>query len=119
MLVSGRSSGLLLVLLLSLSLSSCGKIPSFLTGGGPNIAANTQIGKANTQTVGQTNNISPTVSIRPNARVETVDQSTETVTNNELPLWVWVVGLLLLIVGWVTDTPATYIKRLTTYRKGR
>ena len=119
MLLSGRSSGLLLVLLLSLLLSSCGKIPSFLTGGGPNVAANTQVGKTNTQTVGQTNNISPTVSVRPNARVETIDQSTETVTNNELPLWVWVAGLLLLIVGWVTDTPATYIKRLTTYRKGK
>jgi beta-lactamase regulating signal transducer with metallopeptidase domain len=112
MLLSGRLSGLLLVLLVSLPLSSCGKIPSFLTGGGPNVAANTQIGKTNTQTIGQTNNISPTVSVRPNARVDTVDQSVKTVTNNELPYWVWIAGLLLLITGWVTDTPATYIKRL-------
>ena len=95
-----------------LVLSSCGKIPSFLTGGGPNVAANTQVGKTNTQTIGQTNNISPTVSIRPNARVDTVDQSVKTVTNNELPYWVWIAGLLLLVIGWVTDTPATYIKRL-------
>ena len=112
MLWSGRLSGLLLVLLACLPLSSCGKIPSFLTGGGPNVAANTQIGKTNTQTIGQTNNISPTVSVRPNARVDTVDQSVKTVTNNELPYWVWIAGLLLLIIGWVTDTPATYIKRL-------
>jgi hypothetical protein len=112
MLLSGRLSGLLLVLLVSLPLSSCGKIPSFLTGGGPNVAANTQIGKTNTQTIGQTNNISPTVRVRPNSRVDTVDQSVKTVTNNELPYWVWIAGLLLLILGWVTDTPATYIKRL-------
>lgn len=112
MLLSGRLSGLLLVLLVSLPLSSCGKIPSFLTGGGPNVAANTQMGKTNTQTIGQTNNISPTVSVRPNARVDTVDQSVKTVTNNELPYWIWIAGLLLLIIGWVTDTPATYIKRL-------
>jgi hypothetical protein len=110
--LSGRLSGLLLVLLVSLPLSSCGKIPSFLTGGGPNVAANTQIGKTNTQTIGQTNNISPTVRVRPNSRVDTVDQSVKTVTNNELPYWVWIAGLLLLILGWVTDTPATYIKRL-------
>ena len=100
------------MLLVSLPLSSCGKIPSFLTGGGPNVAANTQIGKTNTQTIGQTNNISPTVRVRPNSRVDTVDQSVKTVTNNELPYWVWIAGLLLLILGWVTDTPATYIKRL-------
>jgi hypothetical protein len=112
MLLSGRLSGLLLVLLVSLPLSSCGKIPSFLTGGGPNVAANTQVGKTNTQTIGQTNNISPTVRVRPNSRVDTVDQSVKTVTNNELPYWVWIAGLLLLILGWVTDTPATYIKRL-------
>jgi hypothetical protein len=112
MLLYGRLSGLLLVLLVSLPLSSCGKIPSFLTGGGPNVAANTQIGKTNTQTIGQTNNISPAVSVRPNARVDKIDQSVETVTNNELPYWVWIAGLLLLIIGWVTDTPATYIKRL-------
>ena len=100
------------MLLVCLPLSSCGKIPSFLTGGGPNVAANTQVGKTNTQTIGQTNNISPTVSLKPNARVDTVDQSVKTVTNNELPYWVWIAGLLLLIIGWVTDTPATYIKRL-------
>ena len=99
-------------LLASLALSSCGKIPSFLSGGGPNVAANVQLGKTNTQTIGQTNNIAPTVSLRPNARVDTVDQSVKTVTNNELPSWVWIVGLVLLIIGWVTDTPATYIKRL-------
>ncbi len=109
---SGRLSGLLLALSVLTLLSSCGSNPlSLLTGGGPNVAANTQVGKTNSQTLGQTNNIAPTVSLRPKARVDTVDQSVKTVTNNELPAWVWFVGLLLLIIGWVTDTPYTYIRR--------
>ena len=112
MLLSGRSWVLPLALSVLLLLSSCGKIPSFLSGGGPNVAANTQVGETNSQTLGVTNNVSPEVTIRPKSKVETIDQSVETVTNHELPPWVWVVGLLLLIVGWVTDTPATYARHL-------
>ena len=65
-------------------LSSCGKIPSFLTGGGPNVAANVQAGKTNSQTVGTTNNVNPTVTLKPNSKVDTVDQSSETVNNYEI-----------------------------------
>jgi hypothetical protein len=66
-------------------MAGCSKGPlSLLTGGGPNVAANVQAGKTNTQTIGQTNNISPSVNIRPKARVDTVDQSTETVNNYEI-----------------------------------
>ena len=112
MLWFGRSWVLLLALSGLMLLRSCGKIPSFLSGGGPNVAANVQLGKTNTQTVGTTNNVAPTVSLRPKARVDTIDQSNETVNNYELPLWVWIVGLFLFVVGWVTDTPYTYIQRL-------
>ena len=93
-------------------LSSCAKIPSFLTGGGPNVAANVQLGKTNSQTVGTTNNKAPSVSVRPQSRVDTIDQSNEVVNNYELPVWVWVVGIFLFIAGWVTDTPYTYVQRL-------
>lgn len=106
--------GAVLILLLT-SLTGCGKSPlSLLSGGGPNVAANTQLGKTNTQTIGQTNLSKPTVSVRPKARVDSIDQSTKTVTNNELPTWLWIVGLVLFIIGWVTDTPSTY---LTNFRK--
>jgi len=111
MLWFGRSWVLLLVLSGLMLLNSCGKIPSFLTGGGPNVAANVQVGKTNNQTVGTNTTLAPTVSLRPKARVDTIDQSNETVNNYQLPLWVWLVGLLLFIVGWVTDTPYTYARR--------
>ena len=99
-------------------MTSCsGIVPNILTGGGPNVAANVQAGKTNTQTIGQTNNIAPTVSLRPNARVETVDQSNTETTNNELPPWLWVLGIVLFIVGWVTDTPNTMVRDLLSRRK--
>jgi hypothetical protein len=84
MLWFGRSWVLLLALSGLMLLSSCGKIPSFLTGGGPNVAANVQAGKTNSQTVGTTNNVNPTVTLKPNSKVDTVDQSSETVNNYEI-----------------------------------
>ena len=107
--LSSRMSLLLLALMLTVS---CSKGPlSLLTGGGPNVAANVQAGKTNSQTIGTTNNISPSVSLRPKARVDTIDQSNtntkvssdrvETVVINEVPVWV----VLLLILGWLLPSP--------------
>ena len=115
----GQYSGLLLALLVSTLLSSCGSLPSFLSGGGTNVAANVPIavGKEVEQVQGVKlevgNRSNPSVTLRPKARVDTIDQSNTTTTNNELPLWVWIVFILLFIVGWVTDTPYTYIQRMT------
>jgi len=106
-----RSLLVLLVLLPLSSLSSCGKIPSFLSGG-TNVAANTQIGKTNNQTLGFSRTVAPKVTIKPNSEVETVNQSNETTNNTELPTFVWIIGILLFILGWVTDTPSTYIRRI-------
>ena len=93
----------LVVLLLTTPLSNCSQIPSFLSGGGTNVAANTQIGKTNSQTLGTTNNVAPTVTLRPDSRVDTIDQrntttrvssdAVETVVVNEYPLW------LILVFG--------------------
>ena len=85
---------------------------SLLQGQGTNAAANVQAGKTNTQTVGQTNNIAPQTVVKPDANVDTVDQSTNTTTNNELPLWVWIALIVTWVVGWATDTPATMIRQL-------
>jgi hypothetical protein len=93
---------------------ACGSSPlSFLTGGGPNVAANVQAGKTNSQTVGTTNNIAPTVSLRPNSRVDKVDQSNntsnvstdsvDTIVVNEIP--VWLVLLFGLLCGFLIPSP--------------
>lgn len=103
-------NNLVLALVVFLTLSSCGASPlSLLTGGGPNVAANTQIGKTNSQTVGKTENYAPTVSIRPNSRVDTIDQSkTENavgssekvvINNNSILL------ILIAILGWLLPSP--------------
>jgi hypothetical protein len=108
-------SRLLVVALLTVTLitASCSNFTplGLLAGGGPNVAANVQAGKTNSQTVGTTNNVAPSVSIRPNARVDSIDQSvneskvaTESIDNvtvNEIPPWV----VLLLILGWLLPSP--------------
>jgi len=108
----GRFSLLLPLLLVLMLMASCSGTPlSLLTGGGPNVAANTQIGKTNNQTVGTTNNVSPTVTVEPDSSVGSIDQRTtttkvasdkvETVVVNEVPVWV----VLLLILGWLFPSP--------------
>ena len=86
---------------------------SLLTGGGPNVAANVQAGKTNSQTVGTTNNIAPTVSLKPNSRVDTIDQSNrtskvategvDTVVINEAPTWL--ILLFGLLCGFFIPSP--------------
>jgi len=96
-----RSLRYLLVLIGLVSLVGCKGPLSLLTGGGPNIAANTQIGKNNSQAV-----VSLDTSARPRLRVEapveTVIQDTSVTKNTEVdPLL-----LLLLIAGWLAPSPA-------------
>ena len=112
------SSGILLM-------AGCSGSPlSLLTGGGPNVAANVQAGKTNTQTVGTTT-VTEQKLVRPKARDirQTADtnrvkaESADTVVVNDLPVWVWIVAILLFIVGWVTDTPATMVKQMAQRKK--
>jgi len=116
----------LVSLVLILLLAGCGASPlSLLTGGGPNVAANTQVGKENTQTIGNStqqkfgeNKIvlvsAPSgegvdVSLRPPSRTPEIKQ-VQNETNYELPTWVWIIAILLFIIGWTTDTPGTILK---------
>lgn len=102
---------LLFALVLVSMTASCSSINplGFLTGG-TNVAANTQIGKTNTQTLGTTNNTD--AGIKTTGDVETINQdfdsgnkvATDRVDNltiNEIPVWV----ILLLILGWLLPTP--------------
>ena len=113
----GQYSLLLLLLLVLISMPSCSKLPSLLSGGGPNVAANVQAGKTNTQTLGTTNNVSPTVS---DSTVGRVDQSitttklksdrVETIVVNEIP--VWLVLLFGLLCGFLIPSPQEIIRSI-------
>ena len=107
-----RSSllSLFLAWMLITTLSGCSAsniLGGFLSGGVPDVAANVQAGKTNTQTVGTTQNVSPTVSLRPNSRVDNLDQSSgddvENQTINNIP--VWIILLLILTVGLIIPSP--------------
>jgi hypothetical protein len=97
----------LILLLILLTLSSCGKIPSFLLGGGPNVAANTQIGKENSQNIGVNTTVRPV--LRPEGPVDTVVQDNSTTKNTEIdPLLI-----ILLILGWLAPSPSEIGRSIT------
>ena len=98
-----------------LGLQACSGLSplSLLTGGGPNVAANTQVGAENVQGARQSGegnvqgvavSTAPSVSLRPNSRVESIDQS---VTKNvNLEPWMLLVMLMLAAggaIGWVDN----------------
>ena len=117
--LSGQSSRLLLLLLVLTSMPSCSKGPlSLLTGGGPNVAANIQAGKTNSQTIGTTKIVEQKTE---SGDIKSVDakvsaESVEKVTVNEVPPWV----ILLLILGWLLPSPneiGRWITKLFTREK--
>lgn len=96
-------------ILLIMTLSACsGGALSFLTGGGPNVAANVQAGAENNQALSQyddstTNEAGRDVitvtelsPIQPQGQVDSIK-----VMNQDIPFWV----ILLLILGWVLPSP--------------
>lgn len=93
---------ILLVSLLTLFLSSCSNVPlKLLSGGsGTNVAANTQIGKENTQNLGVITTTQP--KLRVEAPVDKIVQDTSTTKITEVdPLM-----LLLLVLGWLAPSPS-------------
>jgi hypothetical protein len=76
---------------------------SLMKGGGPNVAANIQAGKTNSQTIGTTKNVEQRTesgdikSVEAKVSAESVDE----VTVNEVQPWV----ILLLILGWLLPSP--------------
>jgi hypothetical protein len=91
-----------LLLVALLALSGCGGGPlSLLTGGGPNIAANVQAGKENTQQA-------VAVQQKTEAGRDIIQQTSPVVAENikevniqQTPLWI----LVLLILGWLLPSP--------------
>ena len=91
-----------LLLVALLALSGCGGGPlSLLTGGGPNVAANVQAGKENTQQA-------VAVQQKTEAGRDIIQQTSPVVAENikevniqQTPLWI----LVLLILGWLLPSP--------------
>ena len=97
--------------LMVMLVASCGKLPGLL--GGTNVAANTQLGKTNTQTVGKTV-VNEQTLFRPSAgeitqtadttslKADTVDT---VVLNSGIPIS-WVIGLVLwTLLLWQAPRP--------------
>jgi len=90
------------LLLLVILLAGCGASPlSLLTGGGPNVAANVQAGKENTQqAVGQ--------QTRTDAGRDVIQQSSPVIADQikevniqQTPIWM----IVLLVLGWLLPSP--------------
>lgn len=106
---SGLSSRLLLLLLVLMLMASCSNPLSLLTGGGPNIAANTQVGKENNQGINIDYSVRPVA--RPEGPVDTINQNTT--NNTEIdPLL-----LLLLILGWLAPSPSEIARSIASLFK--
>lgn len=92
----------LVALALVFFLSACGGGPlSLLTGGGPNVASNAQVGKENTQQVVANQ-------VKTEAGRDVVQQSSPVVAENikevtiqQTPMWM----LVLLVLGWLMPSP--------------
>jgi len=94
-----------------------------MSGQGTNVAANTQVGKTNSQTVGTTTNVAPSASVK--ATTASVDQSNtsnktsiekaDKVTVNENSAWL----IIFALIGWILPSPneiGRYLKSLFTRR---
>jgi len=90
-----------IALIVLISLAGCGGPLSLLTGGGPNVAANVQAGKENTQQAAFKQE-------RIEAGRDVVQQTTPVVADRvdqvnvqQTPVWM----ILLLILGWLLPSP--------------
>jgi hypothetical protein len=90
--------GILLTLM-----TGCSSVPlGILGGGGPNVAANTQIGRENNQTL-------LSVETGPKAERDVVTKTVEAeqvenvnVVNERVPIWI----IIALVVGWLAPSPS-------------
>lgn len=113
--LSGQSLGLLLLLLVStLTLSNCTKLPL----GGTNVAANTQLGKQNNQTIGTSTVTEQTFRDSQINKVASGDNKVsadlvETVVVNEYPIWL----IIAFVVAVLMDSPIRIFQELIYGRK--
>lgn len=88
-------------ILLVVFLAACGGPLSLLTGGGPNVAANTQVGKENTQQAVAYQETSKAGRDLINQTNPIVADEVKEVKIQQTPIWM----ILLLILGWLLPSP--------------
>jgi hypothetical protein len=89
---------------LAVVLTGCGALPLGMLGGGPNVAANVQAGKENTQQVvaNQERTEAGRDIITETKQVEAASVESVTINNvRDIPIWIWIA----LVVGWVLPSP--------------
>jgi len=88
----------LVLVCLLLALTSCGKLPIGL-GGGPNVAANTQVGRENVQqAVNQQTRTTAGRDVITSTREVQADQvEAVTINNQQIPLWM----VALMLFGFI------------------
>ena len=93
-----------LLMCLLLVLTGCGKLPlGMIGGGGPNVAANTQVGRENVQqaVAQQTRTSAGRDIITTQREVEAQQVEAVTINNDRLPVWL----IVALVVGWLAPSP--------------
>ena len=86
---------------LCVALTGCGSLPlGMLGGGGPNVAANTQVGAENRQ-AGLSFESGNAGRDLVNKEVEAGEIDSLTITNENIPPWVF----LLALLGWLAPSP--------------
>lgn len=119
----GLSLRSLLLLLALISTAGCSNPAlSFLTGGGPNVAANTQLGQQNTQTIGSSETVKTDIKdvqgdvVQSNDRQSVKADRVETVVVNEYPVWL----IIAFVIAVFLDSPIRMIQdilRIFTRKK--
>jgi len=111
---------LTITIILTMVLASCSGLSplSLLSGKGTNVAANTQVGKENTQNVGVNNTFRPQA--RATGPVEKIDQSNntgrvntesvDTIIVNEIPTWM--ILAFGLLCGFLIPSPREIFRSL-------
>ena len=90
----------LVLVCLLIALTGCGKLPlGMLSGGGPNVAANTQVGRENVQqAVAQQTRTTAGRDVVTNTREVQADQvEAVTINNQQVPLWM----VALMLFGFI------------------
>lgn len=73
-----------------------------MLGGGPNVAANTQIGRENNQSVLTSNSGTEAGRDVIQKEVEAGQVETVTINNEKIPVWV----IIALVLGWLAPSPS-------------